>query len=694
MILLFMLCVLLPMIPLAYLAVRSMTGEPESISGKIKDHLERVGLAFAKTATAGIADCEEDLVNLPEATLPLNESVEEIAERIHKCPVFNSFFVLDSCLEPLFPFGRVGEDVPDAGSRAGEENTFAYGMKEGNRREFCSGDPEKSIRDYGLALSRAGGAQYRAVAENAIARCCFKQGKYREAKKYYTEILKTAGPGVFYGGLSLNLLARYRLAVIDAMLGYASRAVERYLDTMGALAGGELAGSVHEAVFYASMAENMTNDLLSSERLDRQYRREFEELLKLWRQRKTSALEIGRLKDAARSDLQKLLGKSGEGAPRFSKIPAITGGMETILLCSRFRASGIEGPLILVFVLDSTVLRREFADVLNKMLKSEGDVNAAVYDSTGRIVVEGGDEASGFREGIEMSLAPVFPFWQLKAAYRKQGLLFEVAAREKMTRLSSILFLVTVILLGLYVTCRSIKRDTELARMKGEFVSRVSHELRTPLATIRAVGEMLEMGAVSSREKEKEYFRLIASESERLSRLIDNVLDFSKIGTKGKTYSFRHADVKKTVSSTVRAFRQYVRSEGFDIVFQTDDEIPETAIDEDAVSQALINLLDNAVKFSREEKVVVVELRRRGDSIAISVRDRGIGIAPEDIDKIFDQFYRPKESAELSGKGAGIGLAIVRHVAEAHGGRVEVQSKKGRGTLFTLVLPVKRHYKA
>ena len=263
--------------------------------------------------------------------------------------------------------------------------------------------------------------------------------------------------------------------------------------------------------------------------------------------------------------------------------------------------------------------------------------------------------------------------------------------RGRTTRLASIFFLLAVTLLGLYVTYRSIKRDTELARLKSYFVSRVSHELRTPLATIRAVGEMLEMGAVSSREKEKEYFSLIASESERLSRLIDNVLDFSKIDSAKKRYRFRTADLKKTVSNTVRVFRQYVRPQGFNIVFDLDEDVPMMVVDEDAISQALINLMDNAVKFSRDEKEVKVELRRMGAKIKISVRDNGIGIAPEDLDRIFDQFYRPKETTELSGKGAGIGLAIVKHVAEAHGGKVEVQSKQGEGSLFTLLLPIQRH---
>jgi two-component system phosphate regulon sensor histidine kinase PhoR len=199
---------------------------------------------------------------------------------------------------------------------------------------------------------------------------------------------------------------------------------------------------------------------------------------------------------------------------------------------------------------------------------------------------------------------------------------------------------------------------------------------------------MLEMGAVSSREKEKEYFTFITSEGQRLSRLIDNVLDFSRIGAGKRTYTLRPADLGKAVASTVRAFRQYVQPEGIEVVYEADPVIPRVLADEDAVSQALLNLLDNAVKFSPGEKGVRVELRRRLGEVLIRVSDRGIGIAPGDLEKIFFLFYRVDEGRKVARKGAGIGLSIVKHIAEAHGGRVEMESDLGGGSVFAIVIPV------
>ena len=685
--LMLVLCVLLPTIPLGYLIMQIMMGESEDLSKRINDNLERVGAAMAAAATAGLSECEEDIEEPLRAELPLNDTVAEISEEITACPLFDSFFILDSDLRPLFPFGSMGREAPEINSAAAErDEKFAGEMKEGYRLEFDTGEIDGAVRMYSMALAYTRGTKYRAILENAIARCYLKSGEHQKAKSHYMAILGEGDGGVLYGGLSMGLLARYQLAEIEGLDGNAGGDAGQLLFILRSLARGEMAGSLYEAIFYASKIEEKLRGLLADNEIALRYRREYEEVMREWERRKGTALHTIQLPENARSDLRKLLREGGEGDGGFMKLAMAINGRETIILYRKQAITGIGGAILAV-VLDPAAIRREVGAALNGILKTETDVYAAVYDSEGKVIAGEGSEfpASGYE--IERRLGPALPDWRLRVAYGKEGLLFEVAERERITRFTSIFFLAAIIFLGLYVAQRSMRRDTELARLKSDFVSRVSHELRTPLATIRALGEILEMGAVSSREKEQEYFGLIASESERLSRLIDNVLDFSKIGSAGKTYIFRPADIGKTVSNTVLAFSQYAVPEGFDVRFEAEEGIPPAEIDEDAISQALINLLDNAVKFSREEKTVSVDLRTRGNEIRISVRDRGVGIEAANIDKIFDQFYRPKEAVELSGKGAGIGLAIVKHVAEAHGGRVEVTSRKGEGSVFTVVLP-------
>ena len=246
-----------------------------------------------------------------------------------------------------------------------------------------------------------------------------------------------------------------------------------------------------------------------------------------------------------------------------------------------------------------------------------------------------------------------------------------------------------VLLGGIVLALRTANRAMTLSDMKGDFVSNVSHELRTPLASIRVFAEFLRLGRASTPEKAREYGEYIEAESRRLSRLIDNILDFARIESGRKSYAFTQADLRDTVAATLRTFEIRLRHEGFVIAFEEPETpLPSLRFDPDAIGQALHNLLDNAVKYSGGRKEVTVRLRRDGDAAVIEVRDHGIGIAPEEQQRIFDRFHRVGTFLVHDVKGSGLGLSIVRHVAEAHGGRVTVESEPGQGSVFALHLPL------
>ena len=691
-IVLFVLCVLLPTIPLAYLALQSITGEPETISGKINIHLERLGDSFIRMAGKPLLDYEEELVEQIHQDFPLSELAPGISDVTKACPYFASFFILDSRLNPLFPFGESGVEAAEfpevERSKKGMEN-FTLRMKEGNMNEFVASDWGKAFAEYEQAARAVLKNPERIVALNAAARCCTKMGRYEEADSRYNDILSRAEENVFFNCFSMKLLAMYRMALTEEKMGEATQFAGHLLDIVRALADGQLAGNVYEASFYSSMIEQQRDKLNNMPGLAEDYMSKLDYALEEWGGMKRAALTMERLRGRCRLEFQKIFAEGTEGDEAFRTISTALDGEET-LLANRLIGTGVsDTPSILVAVLDLEELREKMRFIVNDYIESEPDINLGVYASDGSVIAEGGNPADGTDLKIKRSLAPSLPIWWLTITYRKNGLLLEMASSEKRTRISYILLLIVIILLGIYVTYRSIRKDSELARLKSDFVSRVSHELRTPLATIRAVGEMLEIGAVSSREKEKEYFSVITAESERLSRLINNVLDFSKIGAGKRTYNIGPADLKRAVSNTVRAFSEYVKLEGFDVVYEAGDDIPGMLIDEDAISQALINLMDNAVKFSGGKKVIWVNLERMQDEIRLSVRDKGIGITPGDIERIFDRFYRLEEARKVSRRGAGIGLSIVKHIAEAHGGRIDVRSKHGEGSVFTLVLPIR-----
>jgi len=241
---------------------------------------------------------------------------------------------------------------------------------------------------------------------------------------------------------------------------------------------------------------------------------------------------------------------------------------------------------------------------------------------------------------------------------------------------------------GIFLTYRNISREMKLARLKSDFVANVSHELRTPLALIRLYAETLELGRLSAKEKYQEYFRIIREESERLTALINNILDFSRIEAGRKEYEFKETNLADLVRSTLDSYRFQIEQNGFAYEENISTDIPPVNVDREAIARSLLNLVNNALKYSKDRKYIGVSLYRANGSVNLEVRDRGIGISPAEQEKIFEKFYRCGDPLVHNIKGSGLGLSLVRHIARAHGGDVSVESAPEKGSKFTIVLPL------
>jgi len=280
-------------------------------------------------------------------------------------------------------------------------------------------------------------------------------------------------------------------------------------------------------------------------------------------------------------------------------------------------------------------------------------------------------------------------FQGLALGIKYQGTSVEALGETWMHRSFLILgFLSVMIIGGLVLTKHMVSKEMALAKLKSDFVSNVSHELRTPLALIRLYAETLELGRITTREKKQQYYRIVRKESERLTALINNILDFSRIEAGRKEYEFRETDIADLVRNTLDSYRYQIEQQGFAFEESIDPDLPIVRVDREAIARALVNLVNNALKYSTNEKYLGVKLYRENGVVKLEVADRGIGIARRDQPKIFEKFYRAGDPLVHNTKGSGLGLSLVRHITEAHGGQIAVESAPGTGSRFTMSLPL------
>jgi len=249
-----------------------------------------------------------------------------------------------------------------------------------------------------------------------------------------------------------------------------------------------------------------------------------------------------------------------------------------------------------------------------------------------------------------------------------------------------ITMMLVTILSGIGFLFYATWKESRANEAKSDFISNVSHELKTPLSLIRMFGELLALGKLKTPEKGKEYAEIITREAERLSRLIDNVLDFARIERGRAAYEFVPGRLDEVVERSLDVYRHRLEREGFKLVTKIDPGLPEAPMDENAMTLLLLNLLENAVKYGKGE--ISVYLTRQGNRLRLVVGDQGPGIPADEQRKIFERFYRTRGARGTNVRGSGIGLSLVKHIAEAHGGTVVVDSEPGKGAAFIVDIPL------
>ena len=324
------------------------------------------------------------------------------------------------------------------------------------------------------------------------------------------------------------------------------------------------------------------------------------------------------------------------------------------------------------------VLARDARFALKKALDIVGRPGAGIEEVT----------IGGLQDPNGLSLGRAFPNAHLILPSNVQIRSLDPSNSRTTVYLLMMGLAVGLAILGSVFFWRDVRRDLETAELRSLFVASVSHELKTPLAAIRMFAETLRLKRFREPEKETEYLDTIVNESQRLDRLIANVLDFSKIEKSRRIYRFENTSIKDVLESAVRVMDYPLRSKGFQLKLGVRDELPEISADADALLQAVLNLLDNAMKYSGDSREIELSLIRDELNAIIRIRDWGIGIPASEHQRIFEKFQRVPDRKSEGVVGAGLGLALAEHIVEAHGGRIEVESRPGEGSVFSLILPL------
>ncbi|HCP46861.1 MAG TPA: hypothetical protein DIU15_12515 [Deltaproteobacteria bacterium] len=340
----------------------------------------------------------------------------------------------------------------------------------------------------------------------------------------------------------------------------------------------------------------------------------------------------------------------------------------------------------IILVLSGDILRADAEDLLSSLARSNPEFRTRLLEP--RTTVNQADWTERLPVEARHSLDRWLPGYTL-SIYRGEDSSTHLSwTPQRIVRLAVIGFLMVLIVIGMIVLIHGVSQEIEVARLKSDFLSNVSHELRTPLTTIRIMAEMLSLGAVPSGEKQAEYHSNIVSEAERLSRLINNVLDFARIHEGRKKFQFGIGDLGDIVYEVEQIIGDYVKREGFELTTNVQGALPPASFDRDAMVQALINLTSNAVKYTEDDRRIEIGARAERDTILLWVADHGPGIDPKEIPHLFEKFFRGGDHMTREVGGTGLGLAIVQHIVAAHGGTVSVRSELGEGSTFEIRLPV------
>lgn len=666
--------VVIPSILLSVISILGVRNERVAVQQKIEQSYAGVAKEAIKGALDAVANAESELkARLEEISTDSMElpQVEGLFEDLHsENSLLKHAFLLDSQGEILFPTLN-----PHADRQLTAEATPVTTeliLRNGRFYEFVRRDPLTAIGRYRDAEELRDETALECAVLNSVARCYFKLGDFHNAIEAYQTLIERFPGWHDSAGVNLGLAARYQITLAYQGLGNNEGYLESLLSLLDYLLESEGLVDANQYAYYEEKAisdleEVMqnTNAVFSGNFPDR-----YDELMTRRERREKKRQFLVYFEASIKPRIQAVANVSSGSSPQ--RVPFLAqDGWHVI---SHFPLAGKNQ--MAGFEVDLEYFRN---DMVNRTADRLG-----LGENVTLTVTEGANPEALITE----TFPHPFAFWQMGVVIKQFDALERLAQMRARLYAWVVVLLIACIAGGAILALRMVAREMRLAQLKSDFVSNVSHELKTPLTSIRMFIETLLLKRYSSEAEAEEYLGVIQKESERLTRLVDRVLDFSRIDKGKKEFQFRDENIREVITAAVEAFRSQVEEAKCELEVNLAEDLPgQIKVDRDAVSEALLNLLSNAVKYSKDENKVIVNARSTDEYVAIEVIDNGIGIPKREQKKIFGRFYRVDDVLSREIKGSGLGLALVKYIAEAHGGKVAVESKVGEGSKFTLLLP-------
>jgi signal transduction histidine kinase len=658
--LVFVASVILPALFLAYMGLRTVVGDTEQALEEQVRQARRLQEEFEEIVQDAIQSLRQNAQRATPIELSLTGPIHHV-------------FILDHWGNWIVP------NIPTQHQAAALSARFKAQKARAERLEFAAQDIAQALAAYRSLAQQSEEPTERAIALSGAARCARKQGNGELAVEIYTALAADYPLAFDESGAHLATYAHLQIAgfILDA---------------------GNTSGSLHSLDSWLRALHRGVYPLRDYSATRHALDRAEKTILSIREVRETAIqAEIPDFLDRLQSMRSQIRFVERYGAivvpPDFSDQIAL---LKTSRGSTLYRTGHtLEEGLYLIAITPLTEDR-----LLGVHFDSEGILTLLKASPSGEDLRQSGLRLSLLddRDAVEFrqthaDAMPVVAEFDKRPIGLQIGLYAEDTAaildryqQRRWLFFALILLLTASIGFGGYLVTRDAAREVHLSRLRSHFVANVSHELKTPLASIRLFAETLMMGRFREAAERDQCVETILHESERLSRLVDNVLDFSRIEAGRKTYHLREEDLAEIARSCLDAFRYRLREEGFELQTDIPAHFPPLALDRDGVTEAILNLLDNAVKYSPEEKVITCRIYSTAEEAVLEITDRGIGIPTRAQTRIFDTFFRAG-SNRLHVSGAGLGLTLVKHVMDAHQGRVEVESVENQGSTFRLVFP-------